>query len=254
MLSSKQISEYRDRGYLILKNLLEKDEFVKIEKAIEDIEEMDGPEFYREKDSRKVRTIFAPEKFHDAIQELVDNEKIRGIIGQLINSEFYLFQSKLNSKASLQSGVWSWHQDFKFWREDGMLQPDALTLAIFLTDVDISNGPILAIPGSQKYGEVESFLNNPDGVHDENLKYLIKQETLAKMVDEFEPITPLLGKAGDAVIFSSNILHGSYQNMGIVDRKLLMFTFNPTHNIKEVENPRPEYMVKTDKRVLNLQS
>ncbi|MDN3204394.1 phytanoyl-CoA dioxygenase family protein [Algoriphagus sediminis] len=251
MLSNQQISEYKESGYLILEKLLRDDLFHRVDKAIEEIEAMEGPEFFREKKSGKIRTIFAPEKFHPEIQQLIDNEEIRGIVSQLLETEFYLFQSKLNSKASLQSGVWSWHQDFKFWKEDGMLEAEALTLAIFLTDVDVANGPILAIPGSQKYGEVESYLNNPDGVHDENLKYLIRQETLAKMVTRFGPITPLTGKAGDAVIFSSNILHGSYQNMGIVDRKLLMFTFNPTRNIQEVGNPRPDYMVKREKRVLN---
>ena len=117
--------------------------------------------------------------------------------------------------------------------------------------MDVSNGPLLVIPASQAEGEVTSYLNNPDGVHDENLKYMISQDTLAQMVKKYNPIIPLTGKAGDVTIFHSNLLHASYQNMGIVDRKLLMFTFNPISNIEEVENPRPDYMVNRNRVALN---
>ena len=71
------------------------------------------------------------------------------------------------------------------------------------------------------------------------------------MVKKYSPIIPFTGKAGDMHIFHCNLLHGSYQNMGVIDRKLLMFTFNPIDNIKEVADPRPDYMVKRNRTVLN---
>ncbi len=252
MLDQKQIASYKKEGFLIVDGLFKGKALSDLIDAVESLEEKDGPEFFREKTSGKIRTVFAPEAFHPEIQKVIDNSEIRENIEQLLDTDFYLFQSKLNTKASLESGVWSWHQDFKFWKDDGMLEPKALTMAIFLSDVDVSNGPILAIPNSQNEYEVDSYLNNPDGVHDENLKYMISQETLAQMVDKYSPIIPLTGKAGDALIFHSNILHGSYQNMGTTDRRLLMFTFNPVTNIKEVPDPRPDYMVKRSKNVLNL--
>lgn len=251
MLTQAQIQEYEDQGFLKLEGLLGGEQLTQLDGALEKLEEMEGPEFFREKISGKIRTVFAPEQFLPEVKSLIDDLEIIKTIDQLLRSDFYLFQSKLNTKASLESGVWTWHQDFKFWKEDGMLKAEALTLAVMLSDVDVANGPILAIPSSQKEGEVPSYLNNPDGVHDENLKYMISRDTLAEMVSKYQPITALTGKAGDAYIFSSNVLHASYQNMGVIDRKLLMFTFNPVQNIQEVPNPRPEYMVKRAKTVLN---
>lgn len=251
MLSQEQINTYHQQGYLQISNWLKGKELDQIIQAIEKIEQLDGPEFFREKSSGKIRTIFAPEKFDSSILELLENSSLPKIIEQLLNTDFYLFQSKLNTKSSLESGVWSWHQDFKFWKEDGMIAPNALTVAILLSDVEVANGPILAIPSSQKEGEVESYLNNPDGVHDENLKYMITQSTLSEMVKKYSPIIPFTGNAGDIHIFHCNLLHSSYQNMGVIDRKLLMFTFNPTDNIKEVSDPRPEYMVKRNLTALN---
>ncbi|MFC3881217.1 phytanoyl-CoA dioxygenase family protein [Algoriphagus namhaensis] len=251
MLSQAQIQEYENQGFLKLEGLVGGKDLSALNTALDKFEEMDGPEFFREKNSGKIRTVFAPEQFLPEVKSLIDDLKLREAIAQLLKSDFYLFQSKLNTKASLESGVWTWHQDFKFWKEDGMLEAEALTLAVMLSDVDVANGPILVIPSSQKEGEVPSYLNNPDGVHDENLKYMITRETLAEMVSKYRPIEALTGKAGDAYIFSSNVLHASYQNMGVIDRKLLMFTFNPVHNIQEVPNPRPEYMVKRTKTVLN---
>lgn len=251
MLTEQQINHYHEKGFLQLENFLGKERLHILSEAIDGFEGQEGAEFFKEKSSGKIRTVFAPEKFAPSVNELLEDTILRKMIAQLLNEDYYLFQSKLNTKASLESGVWSWHQDFKFWKEDGMLRPDALTLAVYLSDVDVSSGPILAIPSSQKEGEVEAYLNNPDGVHDENLKYMISQQTLASMVAKYGPITPLTGKAGDALLFSSNVLHGSYQNMGVTDRKLLMFTFNPIGNIQEVPNPRPEYMVKRNLKVLN---
>lgn len=251
MLSQDQINQFENQGFLHLTNWLEGEKLDQVIQAVEKIEQMEGPEFFREKNSKKIRTVFAPEKFDFSILGLIKNSVLPTIVHQLLKSDFYLFQSKLNTKACLESGVWSWHQDFKFWKEDGMLEPKALTVAIMLTNVEVANGPILAIPSSQQEGEVESYLNNPDGVHDENLKYMISQSTLSNMVNKYSPIIPFTGKAGDAHIFHCNLLHSSYQNMGVVDRKLLMFTFNPTENIEEVSNPRPEYMVKRDLTPIN---
>lgn len=251
MLSQDQIDQFENQGFLHLTNWLEGENLDQIIQAIEKIEQVDGPEFFREKTSGKIRTVFAPEKFDSSILDLIKHSSLPTLIKQLLKSDFYLFQSKLNTKACLESGVWSWHQDFKFWKEDGMLEPKAITVAIMLTDVEIANGPILAIPFSQQEGEVESYLNNPDGVHDENLKYMISQSTLSNMVKKYNPIIPFTGKAGDAHIFHCNLLHSSYQNMGVVDRKLLMFTFNPIENIKEIPDPRPDYMVKRDLTAIN---
>jgi len=251
MLNQDQINAYEQQGYLQLSNWLQGEELNQVIQAIEKIEQLDGPEFFREKTSHKIRTVFAPEKFDSSILELLENSSLPKIIEQLLKTEFYLFQSKLNTKSSLESGVWSWHQDFKFWKDDGMIAPQALTVAILLTDVEVANGPILVIPSSQKEGEVESYLNNPDGVHDENLKYMITQNTLSQMVKKYSPIIPFTGKAGDAHIFHCNLLHSSYQNMGVIDRKLLMFTFNPVENIKDVPDPRPDYMVKRNRTALN---
>lgn len=251
MLNKDQIDAYEEQGYLHLTSWLKGDALVQIKEAIEKIEKLDGPEFFREKNSQKIRTVFAPEKFDTSILELLEKSSLPILISQLLKTEFYLFQSKLNTKSSLESGVWSWHQDFKFWKEDGMIAPNALTVAILLSDVEVANGPILAIPSSHKEAEVESYLNNPDGVHDENLKFMITQSTLTKMVKKHSPIIPFTGKAGDVHIFHCNLLHSSYQNMGVEDRKLLMFTFNPTDNIKEVPEPRPDYMVKRNRTALN---
>lgn len=251
MLSQQQIADYESKGYLFLKNFLSDQVLERMLAALERIEEMDGPEYFRESNSDKIRTIFAPELFDDDLHSILKDQKLIQSIDQLLEEEYYLFQSKLNVKASLESGSWSWHQDFKFWREDGMLEPKALTVAIFLSDVTDFSGPIIAVPGSHKMGEIQSYLNNPDGVHDESLKYLITPETLKNVIKEFGSIVSFTGQAGDALIFHSNILHGSFQNMHFADRKLLMFTFNPVSNITEVTDPRPEYMVKQNREVLN---
>ncbi len=244
MIDQKDISFFEDQGYLLLKNLLSEEYVAELSQAIDKIAEQDGPFIFRESNSRAIRTIFAPELVDSKFKELLTDEAIIKVVNALLGEPFYLFQSKYNNKASLASGSWSWHQDFTFWKDDGMPQAKALTMAVFLSDVTPFSGPIIGIPGTHKEGTITHRLNNPDGVHDENLKYLIAPETIKEMVEKYGEMKAFTGDKGSVLFFHSDLLHSSYQNMFHEDRKVLMFTFNPISNkTNEIEDPRPNYMV-----------
>lgn len=245
-IEEKQIEKFRKDGYLLLDKRFPEERISELRKEIDAVSRLDGPEFFADK-SGGIRTIFSPENYSEKFRSLINDELLVRPLRQLFNEPFYLFQSKFNDKKSMQSGSWPWHQDFTFWEEDGMLADKAITAAIYLTDITDFSGPIICVPGSHKHGRIETILNNPDGVHDEDLKYLIAAETLRKITDRYGEIVSTKGKAGSVLYFHSNILHGSFQNMYYSDRKIMMFTYNPTNNIaKELVNPRASFMVKRD--------
>jgi ectoine hydroxylase len=245
-LNQDLVEEFNQNGYLLLENRFAPGKVAEIRDEIEKISSLDGPEFFRE-EAGGIRTIFSPETYSDKLKKLAKIEDLVGPLRQLFNEPFYLFQSKFNNKKSLQSGSWPWHQDFTFWQEDGMPSAKAITAAIYLTDITDFSGPILCVPGTHKHGRIETVLNNPDGVHDENLKYLITPETLEKMTKQYGTVLSTAGNAGSVLYFHSDILHGSFQNMFYIDRMIMMFTYNPLSNkTVPVENPREEFMVKRD--------
>ena len=58
--------------------------------------------------------------------------------------------SKINAKAAFTGDVWQWHQDYGTWkRDDGMPEPRAMNIAIFLDEVMPINGPLMLVPKSQ---------------------------------------------------------------------------------------------------------
>jgi ectoine hydroxylase len=240
------VEQFNENGYLLLENRFSAEQVTELRKEIEIMSASDGPEFFREHEGA-IRTIFSPENHSTKLKQLINSDQLVGPLRKLFDEPFYLFQSKFNTKKSLQSGSWPWHQDFTFWQEDGMPAAKAITAAIYLTDISDFSGPIMCVPGTHKHGRIETVLNNPDGVHDENLKYMITPETLGKMCHQYGPIISTAGKAGSVLYFHSDILHGSFQNMYYIDRMIMMFTYNPISNkTAPVENPRAEFMVKRD--------
>ena len=193
-IQEQQIAKFDKEGYLLLEERFPTERINELRKEIEELSLLDGQEFFRDK-SGGIRTIFSPENYSKRFRSLIDDELLVGPLRQLFNEPFYLFQSKFNDKKSMQSGSWPWHQDFTFWQEDGMLADKAITAAIYLTDITDFSGPIICVPGSHKYGRIETQLNNPDGVHDEDLKYLITAETLKKIVGQYGELVSTKGES-----------------------------------------------------------
>ena len=72
---------------------------------------------------------------------------------QLFGESVYVHQFKLNAKAAFEGDVWQWHQDYGTWaRDDGMPEPRAMNIAMFLDEVLPINGALMLIPKSHKQG------------------------------------------------------------------------------------------------------
>ena len=72
---------------------------------------------------------------------------------QLFGEPLYMHQFKINAKAPFDGEVWQWHQDYGTWaRDDGMPEPRAMNIAVFLDEVMAINGPLMLIPKSHKHG------------------------------------------------------------------------------------------------------
>ena len=69
---------------------------------------------------------------------------------RLFGEQVYMHQYKINAKASFTGDVWQWHQDYGTWaRDDGMPEPRAMNIAVFLDEVMPINGPLMLVPRSQ---------------------------------------------------------------------------------------------------------
>ena len=64
-----------------------------------------------------------------------------------------MHQFKINAKAAFDGEVWQWHQDYGTWaRDDGMPEPRAMNISVFLDEVMPINGPLMLVPAQPTAG------------------------------------------------------------------------------------------------------
>jgi len=220
MLSDDEVAFYRDAGYLMVRDavpadtvaelrqiafdFIERSRHVSESDDVFDLDDGHGP------DSPRLTRIKLPHKQHPAFRDLLHGPQIIGCLNALLGPDVALQTSKLNTKAPGGGAAVEWHQDWAFYPATN---DDMLALGLMLDDVDESNGPLMAIPGSHR-GPVLS--HHANGV-------------FCGAIDpddpdfHFERAVTLTGRAGDMTIHHARTLHGSAPNTSDRPRLILFF-------------------------------
>ena len=104
-----------------------------------------------EKQSGEVRSIFEVHKISSLIAELVRDPRVLDRARQVLGSEVYIHQSRVNYMPGFKGTGFYWHSDFETWHaEDGMPLPRAVSMSIALTDNFPFNGGLMVMPGSHR--------------------------------------------------------------------------------------------------------
>src|SRR6266404_1000554 len=210
-LTQQQIDDFNREGWLFLPELYSPEEVNLLAHEAEGIYDTDRPEVWREK-SGAPRTAFADHHY------------------------------KINAKSAFTGDVWQWHQDYGTWkRDDGMPEPKAMNIAVFLDEVMSINGPLMLVPRSQTAGDLKAS-------HDlETTSYplwTLDEETVTRLVKQGGIVAPT-GKAGGMLMFHGNLVHGSAGNITPYPRKIVYLTLNAVSNY--IRTPtRPEYIAHRD--------
>jgi ectoine hydroxylase len=210
-----------------------------------------------EKGSNLVRMIHAPHTWNDVMQRLSRYCRLVAPAEQILGSEIYVHQFKINAKLAFGGDLWQWHQDYVFWlHEDGIPMPRLVNVMVFLDEVTEFNGPLLLIPGSHSAGiistpEASEHTVEPgdrqwDAFVSADLKYSLPKQVIAALVMQHGIVAPK-GPAGSILIFHPNICHGSAPNMAPFDRSVAIVTYNSVENVPAaIAVPRPEFFAGRD--------
>ena len=151
-LSPGQLKDFDEQGYLFFPNCFSEEEIALLRDDAEAILKLDRKEVWREK-SGAPRTAFAAHTFNETFRLLACHPRLVEPLRQLFGEDVYVHQFKLNAKAAFEGDVWQWHQDYGTWaRDDGMPEPRAMNIAVFLDEVMPINGALMVIPKSHKQG------------------------------------------------------------------------------------------------------
>lgn len=257
-LTAEQQKFYNENGFLLLPEYFSKTEVDLMKAQLPALFSEDSPRKVLEKNSNVVRSVYGSHATNDVFRRLSRHPGIIEPVKQILGSDVYVYQFKINAKLAFAGDIWEWHQDYVFWRkEDGMPTPRVINVTVFLDEVHEFNGPLLMIPGTHKDGVIDVAARDqtPDGYADSpawisnltaDLKYSLDRETIQRMVEK-HPIVAPKGPSGSVLFFDGNIAHGSVPNMSPFDRAIAIITYNSVENVPPPsENPRPEFLVGRD--------
>lgn len=139
----------------------------------------------------------------------------------VVGDRVYHWHSKLSWKRPRATSLWDWHQDFAFWRENGIDRPDMCTIAIAIGPVTEANGCMRLVRGSHHLGALP-ITEVGEGQGTEPAAVEAALDAHPTVLCELQP--------GDAVVFHSNTLHSSGPNESDVPRTMLMMSYNAVSN------------------------
>lgn len=257
-LTPDQLNSYDRDGYLFLPDYFSAAEIEVLRSQLPGQFAEESERRVVEKGSGVVRSVYGSHRTNETFRRLARHPRLVEPARQILGSDVYIYQFKINAKIAFLGDVWEWHQDYIFWqREDGVTRPELVTMTVFLDEVNEFNGPLLFVPGSHKEGVLdpprvggvpEGYEDSPDWIANltADLKYSIGKETLTRLVNRTGIVAPK-GPAGSALFFHPNVVHGSVPNLSPFDRKIVLVTYNSVLNLpKPQETQRPEFLVGRD--------
>lgn len=252
-LTAEQLSFYEQNGYLNLTGFFAPEEVQDLRSEMDCLWEENAQanrrEVIREPESQEVRSIFAVHRDNEVFRKLSQDPRLVKMIEQILGSEVYIHQSRINYKKGFTGKEFYWHSDFETWHvEDGMPRMRALSCSITLEENFHYNGPLLLVPGSH-----QSFITcvgeTPEDHYEQSLRRqeygVPDQENLAKLVEK-HGIDTMTGPAGSVVLFDCNIMHGSNSNISPLPRSNVFMVYNSVENKLVApfsgQQPRPDYI------------
>ena len=140
-------------------------------------------------------------------------------------------------------GAWTWHQDYGYWYQNGVLFPDLVSVFIALDPCTMQNGCLKVIEGSHRLGRIDHVLTGQQAGADRDRV----EEVLKRL-----PLVHVEMKPGDALFFHPNMLHRSDRNTSDQPRWSMICCYNARHNdpYKEAHHPRYTPLSKVDDRLI----
>ncbi|MFH9675226.1 ectoine hydroxylase [Streptomyces sp. NPDC017405] len=202
-----------------------------------------------EPQSKEIRSVFEVHRISEVFAGLVRDERVVSRARQILGSDVYVHQSRINVKPGFGASGFYWHSDFETWHaEDGLPHMRTVSVSIALTENHDTNGGLMIMPGSHR-----TFLGCAGATPKDNYKKSLRMqdagtpsnEALTRLADE-HGIRLFTGRAGSATWFDCNCMHGSGDNITPFPRSNVFIVFNSVENtaVEPFAAPvrRPEFI------------
>jgi ectoine hydroxylase len=232
-ISGDEARQYHETGFVLAKGFFDREEIDLLKRASKEDRALDDHSFIRnDGEGGKVRLSLWNHPGDTLYGMFARCESIVGSAATLLNDEVYHYHSKMIMKDARVGGAWTWHQDYGYWYQNGVLFPDLTSVFIAVDPATVENGCMQVIPYSHKLGRIEHTLKGEQaGADMERVTEILKRLPLIHV--EMEP--------GDALFFHANLLHRSDQNTSENPRWSMICCYNAKSNNPYKESHHPRY-------------
>jgi len=247
------LMEFERDGFLTVDELISQDEVAlyrtELDRLIADPAVRADERSIIEPKSQDVRSVFEVHRLSEIFASLVRDERVVGRARQILGSDVYVHQSRINVKPGFGASGFYWHSDFETWHaEDGLPNMRTVSVSIALTENLDTNGGLMIMPGSHR-----TFLGCAGETPKDNYKKSLQMQdagtpsdaALTRFADE-HGIRLFTGQAGSATWFDCNCMHGSGDNITPYPRSNVFIVFNSVENAAQkpfaAPVPRPSFI------------
>lgn len=252
-IAADELAGFDRDGFLAIDQLITPDEVsvyhAELTRLIDDPTMRADERSIVEPRSQEIRTIFEVHKISELFAKLAADPRVVGRARQILGSDVYVHQSRINVKPGFGATGFYWHSDFETWHaEDGLANMRTVSVSIALTKNHDTNGGLMIMPGSHK-----TFLGCEGATPKDNYKRSLQMqdagipsdETLTSLASDYG-IRLFTGEAGSATWFDCNAMHGSGDNITPFPRSNVFIVFNSVENtaVEPFAAPirRPDYI------------
>ncbi|MFD5554433.1 ectoine hydroxylase [Streptomyces sp. NPDC127068] len=252
-VAREDLASYERDGFLTVDQLLTPDEVAvyraELDRLVADPAIRGDDRSVVEPSSREIRSVFEVHRISEVFAGLVRDERVVGRARQILGSDVYVHQSRINVKPGFGASGFYWHSDFETWHaEDGLPNMRTVSVSIALTENRDTNGGLMIMPGSHR-----TFLGCAGATPEDNYKKSLQMQdagtpshtALTDFADQ-HGIRLFTGAAGSATWFDCNCMHGSGDNITPYPRSNVFLVFNSVENAAQepfaAPVRRPEYI------------
>ncbi|MET8860978.1 MULTISPECIES: ectoine hydroxylase [unclassified Streptomyces] len=252
-ISVSDLHSYERDGFLPVERLIDEDEVAvyhqELERLVADPAVRADERSIVEPRTQEIRSVFEVHRISEVFARLVRDERVVGRARQILGSDVYVHQSRINVKPGFGASGFYWHSDFETWHaEDGLPNMRTVSVSIALTENHDTNGGLMIMPGSHR-----TFLGCAGSTPKDNYKKSLQMQDAGTPSDEAltglasrHGIKLFTGRAGSATWFDCNCMHGSGDNITPFPRSNVFIVFNSVENaaVEPFAAPvrRPEFI------------
>ena len=179
-------------------------------------------------DKPNIRRLRKAVDQHPELWAYAQDPSVVDLVADLVGPDVRFHSSKLNFKWSAGGDAVRWHQDIQAWPHTSF---SVLTFGVYLEDTESAQGPLTAIPGSQRGPLFDQF--DDAG----NWTGAVMPRDVASLPTE--KAVELGGPAGTVVLLDCRVVHGSAVNVSPRLRPLLLYVYASADTLPISPAPAP---------------